>query len=288
MRPMHSKTIIAAIAVTGALMLLPGCTRIDLRETADKTQETVELGEAERAEVELSMGPGDITVTGGATELMEGEFSYNHAALAPEIDYRVSGDVGKLDVSHPEFKPFFIGFGSVRNDWDLAFADDVPMEMRLEHGAGAASLELGGTKLTDLDVDTGAGALEVDVSGSDSLEALAVNAGAGEVIVDLSDGEALRSVDIEAGAGAVTLDLSGASWASDIDVSINAGVGEVIVTVPEGVGVRATAESGVGEVRASGFKSDGEAWTNDAWGTSDIEITLEISHGLGAVTLRQE
>ena len=44
------------------------------------------------------MGAGELTLTGGADRLMEGEFSYNVSDWKPEVSYDASGEEGEFAV----------------------------------------------------------------------------------------------------------------------------------------------------------------------------------------------
>jgi hypothetical protein len=142
--------------------------------------------------------------------------------------------------------------------------------------------------LEELRAETGAGTLDIDVSGSDHLDDLRVTAGAGDLIVDASGGSALRDFDIDAGAGTVRMDLSGGDWAEDMEGRIDAGAGDVVITLPEDVGVEVRIDSGIGDVNAGGLLSDGNTWFNEAYEEGGPVIEIEISQGLGAVRLEVE
>ncbi len=88
--------------------------------------------------------------------------------------------------------------------WDLDFARDVPIDLRLDGGVGASRLDL-----RDL-----------------TLAALNVSAGVGEVIVDLPASGGYRGV-IEAGVGEVTVRIP---TAVEAHVEAEAGLGGVAVT----------------------------------------------------------
>jgi hypothetical protein len=113
---------------------------------------------------------------------------------------------------------------------------------------------------------------------------LSVAMGAGESTIDLS-GLDVRRLQVDLGAGESTIDLSGA-WSNDLVASINAGVGLLNLKVPEGVGVRiAGATEGIGDYQADGFKQDGAALVNDAYGTADVTFEIALNRGVGEIVV---
>jgi hypothetical protein len=281
--------VIAMIALV-LVVLTAGCTRVDLREEADSTTERVTAKGAQRVEAEIRMGPGDLTVTGGAKALMEGDFRYSDGRLAPEIDYRVDGDVGELDMSQGTDGNWFPRFwgGGYQNVWDVSFADDMPLDLRLQLGAGDVNVQLGDTMLEEFRMETGAGALDIDLADSDTLDELRVSTGAGDVRVDASGGSSLRDFRFETGAGSLRLDLSGDEWAEDVEGRIDAGAGDVRITLPKDIPVEVSVDKGIGDVQADGLVSDGGVWVNEAPGGAGPTIEIQISQGVGSVRLQVE
>jgi hypothetical protein len=51
------------------------------------------------------------------------------------------------------------------------------------------------------------------------------------------------------------------------------------------VGVRVEAESGLGSVDASGFNREGDVYTNDAYGRTDVTVSVKVDVGVGGLGL---
>ncbi len=113
----------------------------------------------------------------------------------------------------------------------------------------------------DLSLDCGAGETNLDLRGLD-LKTLAVDMGVGELKADLT-GERTRS----------------------LDVSIDGGVGEATLRLPASIGVRVEVDGGLGSVNASGFRKDGQVYTNEAWDRTPVRITVTVDAGIGSVNL---
>lgn len=125
---------------------------------------TVERGDATQVHATVQFGAGDLRINGGATRLLEADFSYNVPAWQPELDYAVSAETGILTVRQPTEQ----GKQNERNArqrWDLRFADGVPLALRVNAGAVTGMLTVGDLTLTELQIETGAGTLTLDLAG---------------------------------------------------------------------------------------------------------------------------
>jgi N-terminal domain of toast_rack, DUF2154 len=126
---------------------------------------------------------------------------------------------------------------------------------------------------------------EWDISMNDELPTdLMVQLGAGESVLDL-DSLTLTGVDLQMGAGKTTVDLTG-DYAQDFDASIEGGVGEATVELPSEVGVKAKAEGGIGKINAKGLKKVDGSYVNDAYGESDVNLSVDVKGGVGAINLK--
>jgi hypothetical protein len=112
---------------------------------------------------------------------------------------------------------------------------------------------------------------------------LVVQMGAGESDLDL-DSLSLTGLKLQMGAGKTTVDLTG-DYAKDFDASIQGGVGEATILLPSEVGVKAKAEGGLGKINAEGLKRVGDSYVNDAYGESDVNLSVDVQGGVGQINL---
>jgi hypothetical protein len=55
--------------------------------------------------------------------------------------------------------------------------------------------------------------------------------------------------------------------------------------LPRDVGVRLNVQTGIGSVDTSGLSKDGNIYTNDAYGNSDVSLRIDIDGGVGKINL---
>src|SRR5215212_3550902 len=126
---------------------------------------------------------------------------------------------------------------------------------------------------------------EWDVRMNDQLPTdLVVQVGAGESDLDL-DSLTLKGLDLKMGAGKTTVDLTG-DYAQGFDASIQGGVGEATVLLPSEIGFKAKAEGGLGKINAEGLKKVGDSYVNDAYGESDVNLSVDVKGGVGQINLK--
>lgn len=125
----------------------------------------IERAGAERVRIELYLGSGELVIAGGASALLEADFSYNVPSWRPEVDYIVRDGRGLLTLRQPEGDNDTI-VRNARQRWELRLADGLPIELRIRVGAATVDLTGGDLALAALDIDTGAGSLRLDLSGT--------------------------------------------------------------------------------------------------------------------------
>jgi hypothetical protein len=211
---------------TGAL-LLAGCfSRARVGELRSETQ-AVELGDAETVRVEIDFGAGELELAGGADHLLEADFTYNVAALKPEVEYAD----GTLVVRQPEVDglPVLPGITDFRNEWDLRLYNQVPMDLSVKVGAGTSDLHLAGLSLTGLDVSFGAGDYTLDLSGpwTSDLD-VGIDAGATDLSLLLPSEVGVR---VEIDDGPHTVEADGLTQTGNVYTNAAYGVSAVSVRV---------------------------------------------------------
>ena len=173
------------------------------------------------------------------------------------------------------------------NDWNITLSRRVPVDLRISTGAGRATLDLSGLQ-GNVDVRAGAGEVTVAFGEGDAaIEELGLRAGAGRFEATGLGYARARKIEAHAGVGEFQLDFSGPG--RDLtEVEIDGGVGRMIVTVPDGVGVRVRARSGVtSRLTLPGFTQRGDdEHVNSAWERAAIRIDIRARLGVGGFEIR--
>ncbi len=143
----------------------------------------VESQRAKSAHARLEMGAGQLTINSGAKDLLDADFTYSDSFEEPHVDYSVDGGVGQLNISQESHS---LHFGRSRNDWDLRFNKDIPLEVKIDMGAGQGNLHFRDLPLTRLELNLGAGQMDVDLTGDRKTDLTAdIEGGVGQADIRL-------------------------------------------------------------------------------------------------------
>lgn len=112
----------------------------------------------------------------------------------------------------------------------------------------------------DLDVQMGASESELNLGGI-RLSHLSVDGGVSDTIIDL-----------------------GGDWKESFDAEIDLGVGDAVIHLPQGTGVKLSVSKGIGSIGTKGLISKGSGvYVNEAYDQTDININMEVNVGVGQV-----
>jgi hypothetical protein len=229
---MKTNQLLIALVMIAAV-LLAGCGS-QLRVGPLQTEsQSVELGDAQSVRAEINFGAGDLKLSGGADKLLEANFTYNVARLKPEVEYKS----GSLVVRQPEATglPDLRDITDFRNTWVLRLNDKVPMDLKVDAGAGSGDLQLTGLSLTSLTFNLGAGTYTIDLSGDWARDLnVTIDSGAANVSVRLPKDVGTR-VKVEPGPH--TMDVTGLTKDGDVYTNAAYGVSDVTMQVDMEAGI---------------------------------------------------
>lgn len=199
--------------------------------------ESMERQGAESVRVHINMGAGELKVAGGANKLLEATFDYSEAEGKPKVAYEVVGGQGQLTIRQAGASVYV---GRTRANWDLRLNNDVPMELKINMGAGQSDLRLRGLLLSTLDVEMGVGQLTVDLTGDwkKDLDAK-IQGGVGTATIRLPANVGVR-VQAAGGIGSINaqgLEREGNAYVNNaygksavtLRLNIEGGIGQIIL-----------------------------------------------------------
>lgn len=100
-------------------------------------------------------------------------------------------------------------------------------------------------------------------------------------------GLTLSGFNVQAGVGNTEINLAGVTITNNLTGSINGGVGDITIRVPQEIGVQVVVSQGLGQVHINGLRANGNTYTNDAYGKTANSIRLNVSSGVGEITITQ-
>ena len=266
---------LVAVAVFGAVLLfgleLPFLSRFNLQNTVEYRQETVSVADdgVETAVVSLDFGSLGAEVTGlnNSQNVLEGTLS-----LAGDLDFQqsVRDSEAVISLDEDDFNLWWNNWltSETQPPWQIGLSRTVPMELSIDGGSGVTDLALHSLLLTDLNVDVGSGALNLQLPNGDY--DARVEGGSGKVVTTLpANGH--QEITINGGSGAMTLLLSPGSVAR---IELDRGSGAVSLD---------------GRFNKVSGDDDNEVWETPNYRTNDDDsILIFIDGGSGAITVEQQ
>lgn len=240
----------------------------------------VDYPDADETSLKLSFGAGDLKLSRGASQLVDGTATYNYKNLKPEI----ITDGGHVEVKMGDVGVNFIpSLDGLKNEWDFKLGSQ-PMNLNIESGAYDGTFEFGGLALTNLTIKDGAANVELAFSEPNLTEmsVFSYSSGASDVKMESLANANFSIFDFSAGAGDYTLDFSG-ELQRDASIKVESGFSNVMIIIPEGVDAVVTVESGISNISAgSGWSQSGDTYKQKGEGPT---LTFVIEMGAGNLTL---
>lgn len=166
---------------------------------------SVDRDDAKTVDARIKMGAGNLDISGGASHLLEADFNYRGSFGTPKVDYSISGTTGNLDIYQDSSDTHFSTTSD--NHWTLHLANNVPIQLRIDMGAGRGNLRLRDINVTNLSLNIGAGQVDVDLTGDRKSDLTGdIEGGVGEADIRLPRN---IGVVVNASGGLGTIDTHG-------------------------------------------------------------------------------
>jgi hypothetical protein len=193
-------------------------------EDLQQNSRTVELQGARSVDVSLESSSGEFTISGGSSHLLDADFKYSDSYGTPHVDYNVDAGVGHLNISQDDASTHF---GRSHNEWNLRLSNDVPLELKVQMGAGRGRLRLRDLPVTRLEMSMGAGQADVDLTGDRKSDLTAnLEGGVGQVTIRLP-----RKVGVVVRASGGIGSISAHGFRHDDDEYTNEAYGKTPATI---------------------------------------------------------
>ncbi|NTU74922.1 MAG: hypothetical protein HGA86_02245 [Anaerolineaceae bacterium] len=236
----------------------------------------------EPGKVTIEMGGGELNITSGAKNLVEGTVRYNVKDWKPTIERNddsltiTQGENGKITI--PNTKAI--------NEWDLQLGEQ-PMRLEIKAGGYKGKLDLGGLSLSKLNISDGASTCDVDFSEPNKIvmDSFTYKTGASTVEINNLANANAKELLIESGAGSFTFDFNG-KLQRDLTVRISSGASDVHLKFPPDANVEIRFSGGISNINTNGtWIVNDSTYSNSGNGPL---ITVKVEMVLGSVTIERK
>lgn len=166
------------------------------------------------------------------------------------------------------------------------FAADVPLAVFATLGASDATVDLGGTTLTELEIQSGATHATVDFSRPTRgrCKSATFTVGASELDVQHLAQAGCGALRVDGGAGRITLGFQG-EWRRDANLVVDLAIGRLELQIPRGTGVRLTGQRFLAPFDSQGFVKSGDVWITPGYEQAAHKLTVELKASMVGINV---
>jgi hypothetical protein len=241
-----------------------------------------------RLTARLEYAAGSLRVVSGPTgELYRMDLSYDDSRYVPVSDFDTQTGSVRLGL-----KP--AGEGGVRvvsrtqlsQIAAVALSPRVDLALDLTLGAVDADVELGGLRVTNLQVKTGASRTVIRFSQPNAARCAlaAISAGAAEVSVLGLGNSRCDDIEFEGGIGKVLLDFGG-TWSSSSEVEVKMAMGELTLRLPRKIGVRIRMDKFLSTFEPAGLVRRENGFQSPNYDPKQRHLDLDLTTAVGGVNV---
>jgi hypothetical protein len=276
---------VRSLGITVALLLFCG----PLSAQTMRSFETFrQLHGETRLAARLEYAAGSLHLAPGrASELYRMDLAYDETRFVPVSDFdpssgsvflglRAAGEGGVRVVSRNQLRQIAA----------VAISPRVDVALDLTLGATEADLELGGLRVTNLQLKSGASRTVVRFSKANGTrcQRASISAGAADVSVIGLGNSRCDLIEFEGGVGKVLLDFAGA-WTANAQVEVNMAMGELTLRLPRRVGVRVSMDKFLSTFEPAGLVRRGDAFQSPNYDSNQRHLDLDLTTAVGGVNV---
>lgn len=228
--------------------------------------------DVEYAAGELRIGPGQ------RGTLYRSTLRYDANVFRPKVDY--TSNHLRIGIEGNSVRGRNLKSGHL----DLRLSPDVPLDLDLKFGAVEAHIDLGGLRIRNAEIATGASSTVVTVSqpNRDVCRVLEIAVGAAKFEARQLGNLNVQRVQLEGGVGELTLDFTG-SQRQDMTVDIDMGLGSLTLRVPRHIGVRVEKDGLLASFDSQGLVKRGDIYYSEDYDRTARRIDFKIDAALGSI-----
>jgi N-terminal domain of toast_rack, DUF2154 len=259
----------------------------DRRESKSGLVETrqIELGNATSLRLDIEYNGGYLTIERETTGLLADlKLQFDREENRPYIDFDTASSSPTLRIRSPRQRDGDVSLDKFRdNDWRIKVSPKIPIDFKIDAGAIDGQFALTALKVADLNLNVGAGELNLEFLEPNSEHpSLSINSGAAETTAKGLCNANFRRLDFNGGVGTSRLSFDG-DWTGDARVDMNLGVGKNTILLARHLGAKVhPSGSFLSPISLHGFQKRGGIHYSenydDATGRLDFDIKMGVGH----------
>jgi hypothetical protein len=239
-----------------------------------------------RLQARLEYGSGNLRLQPGEPrELYRMSLSYDDERFLPISNFDSQGGIVHLGLkARGEGGVRVVSRNQLSQAAMVSVSPRVELDLELSLGAVDADLELGGLRLAEIDLKTGASQATIRFSRPNTMRCrrATFSAGAAEVSVLGLGNSRCEEIVFEGGVGKVLLDFAGAS-SPNTHAAVKMSVGGITLRLPRAAGVRITMDKFLSSFEPAGLIRRSDAFVSSNYDKADTKLEIELSTAIGGV-----
>ena len=233
-------------------------------------------------EVNVEYGAGRFSVgPAGAGVLYHMQIEYDEDVFEPLAEYRGSSlRIG----TESRGRRVRLGRDRTADEMELALSRDVAMDLSMDFGAVRADIDLGGMRLTRLEIATGASQTLIDISepNPETMSRASMDVGVADFTVLNLGNLNTERIEIDAGIGDIELGFTG-EWRRNARISVDMGLGSLLLRFPRGLGVRLVKDTFLTSLDSEGLVKRGDTYYSLDYDAAEYQITVDVDAAFGTI-----
>lgn len=273
------------LAVMAALAALPATARAQsVRSfvTARQIHGETRLG------VTVDYAAGALTVTPGTgAHLYRMQLAFDPRRFQPLSAFDASAGAVRLGAEPVSGAVFRVGAPDARaQNAVVELSPLVDVSLQLTLGAVDGAVELGGLRISELRMTSGASRTTLRFSRPNAIRCgtATIEAGAAELSVVSLGNSRCERISVEGGIGKLTLDFGG-EWRENADVSVRMAVGELVIRLPRDIGVQLSLDRFLAAFQPAGLVRRGTAFVSPGYDEAARQLDIALTTAVGGVRI---
>ena len=232
-------------------------------------------------DVRIRFGAGRLSVERAEPgTLYRMHLRYDEDSFEPVAEY----EDGRLDLGVDGTRHSIRWRKDDSQEMEVFLPGEVTMDLDLEFGAVRADVDLGGLRMRELDLQTGASESRVDVSEANPvrMSRATMEVGAADFHVRNLGNLNAERITVDAGVGNVVLDFRG-EWQGDSNVTVDLGLEALELRFPEGLGVRLIRDTFLTSLDSEGLVKRGDSFYSVDWEEAPYRVTVSVDAAFGSI-----
>jgi hypothetical protein len=184
--------IVIILAILAGSLWITGVSSSD-GQFVEGEEITVNLNGAEQAQVQLLPGAGSLTLDKLSIPdiLLAGTIPLSTPSNSITQEYIQQGDLAILTLQSTGTQFVYLSADNNENTWDLGLTNSIPIDLKVDLGAGDITLDLTGLQILRLQLNLGVGRLKIILPQEGDFD-INVDGGVGQVTIVIPDGVGVK------------------------------------------------------------------------------------------------